>query len=239
MMPSRSSCTRYFTHFGFGERVGGDDLLEGPLAQAADRQQQQLAVGHDRASCSSGELAAQRLGVGHLARQLGEIHLQHAQHLVDARQRHVALGEHALDARLGQAELARQVGIGDARGAQLGLQRRDEGGGSAHRDSPLKIARYHVYGTHHLSVYALPSQHWCFSSVAKTLRPFSAPGYYPISLRFLTCIALALALLALATRPSPGRRSDAARAVGLEAAARTRRSVPASSASRISRIRFR
>ena len=97
------------------------------------------------ASCSIGELARQRLRVGDLARQLGEIHLQHAQHLVDARQRHVGLGEDALDARLRHAERVGEVGVGDAGRAQLRLEGVDEvlgrahgcGSASASGDAPL------------------------------------------------------------------------------------------------------
>ena len=44
------------------------------------------------------QLAPQGLGIGDLARQFGEVHLQHTQHIVDARQRHVGLGKDALDA---------------------------------------------------------------------------------------------------------------------------------------------
>jgi hypothetical protein len=53
-----------------------------------------------------GQFAPRRRGLRHLARQLGEVHAQHGQHLVDARQRQVALGEDAFDAALGQAQLA-------------------------------------------------------------------------------------------------------------------------------------
>jgi hypothetical protein len=74
-------------------------------------------------SCAMRQLAQQRLRVHDARGQLGEVHLQHRQHLVDARQRHVALGEDALDARLGHLQLAGQAGVGDAAGAQLGLQR--------------------------------------------------------------------------------------------------------------------
>ncbi len=116
-----------------GERIGRDDLLEGPMAEAAQRKQQQLAIGDHRFLLGERELAAQRLPIGDAPREIGEIHFQHAQHFVDARERHVAFREDALDARFGHAELAREVGVGDARGLELGLQRTDKVLGGAHR----------------------------------------------------------------------------------------------------------
>ena len=76
--------------------------------------------------------AAQRLGVGHLAAEFGEVGLQHAADGVHARQRHLAGREHALDAAFGQADLARQRGIGDAGALELGLQHLDERLGGGH-----------------------------------------------------------------------------------------------------------
>jgi len=69
---------------GLAQGVGGHDLLEGPLAQAAGGHQQQAAVGHHGLFLLQRQLAAQGLGVGDLAGELGEIHLQHTQHVVDA-----------------------------------------------------------------------------------------------------------------------------------------------------------
>ncbi len=117
---------------GLGDRIGAGDLLEGPLAQRADREQQQLAVGDDGALLLERQLMAQRLRVGDLAGELGEIHLQHAQDLVDAGQRHVGLREHPLDARLRHAELVGELRIGQVRRLQLLLQRGDQVLGGAH-----------------------------------------------------------------------------------------------------------
>jgi hypothetical protein len=108
---------------GLADRVRRGHLLEAPLAEGADRQQQELAVGDDGRRLFERELAVQRLRVGDLAGEFGAVHLQHAQHRVDAPQRHVALGEDALDARFGLAQLPRQVGVGDAGGLQFVLQR--------------------------------------------------------------------------------------------------------------------
>jgi hypothetical protein len=55
-------------------------------------------------SCTSVISLQQGLGVGHPARQLGEVQLEGAADGVDTRQRHVALGQHALDARFGHAQ---------------------------------------------------------------------------------------------------------------------------------------
>ena len=116
--------------------------LERPLAEAADREQQELAVGDDGRFLLDRQLARQRLRVGDLARQLGEIHLQHAQHLVDARQRHVRLGEDALDARLRHAERVGEVGVGDAGRAQLRLEGVDEVLGRAHGGAAATSIRW-------------------------------------------------------------------------------------------------
>ena len=128
--------------FGIGEAIGADHLLEGPLAQAADREQQQAPIGDDRLLLLERQLAAQRLRVGDLARELGKVHLQHAQHVVDSRQRHVGLGEHALDARLRHPELRRQIGIGDVDGLQLGLECADEVLSGAHRGAKSIMTSY-------------------------------------------------------------------------------------------------
>src|SRR5258708_22381132 len=84
---------------GIAERPVRHDVLVGPQAQAADGHEKEPAIGDYGLLLLERELAAEGPGVGHLARQVGEIHLQNAQHVVDARERHVALGEDALYAR--------------------------------------------------------------------------------------------------------------------------------------------
>ncbi|MPN06912.1 hypothetical protein SDC9_154169 [bioreactor metagenome] len=74
----------------------------------------------------------QRPAVGHIARQIGKVQVQGAADLVDARQRHVALGQHALDAGFGHAYGLCQVGIGHLRGLEFFLDSGDEIGGRAH-----------------------------------------------------------------------------------------------------------
>ena len=126
--------------FGVAEGVGRDDLLERPMAQAADRGEQQFAVADDGLLLLRRQLAAQWLRVGDLAREFGEIHLQHAQHFIDARQRHVGLRKDTLDARLGQPQVPGQLGVSDAGGLQLGLQRAHQVLRRAHRrgsDRPI------------------------------------------------------------------------------------------------------
>jgi hypothetical protein len=54
---------------------------------------------------------------------------------IDPRQRHVALGQHALDAGLGHVERARQVGVGHAGALEFVLQGLDEIDGGAHGGS--------------------------------------------------------------------------------------------------------
>ena len=118
---------------GLGEAVGGGDLRGCPLAQHAQRQQQQARVGHHGGLLRGGQHRPLGLGFGHLARQLGKVGLQHATDGVHPGQRHVAAGQHALDAGFGQAQLARQRGIGDAGTLELGLEHLHQrlGGGHA------------------------------------------------------------------------------------------------------------
>jgi hypothetical protein len=123
---------------GLRQAVLGGELLQRPLRQHAQRAQQQLLVGHDGAFLLLGQLAEQRLGVGHPPRQFGEIDLEHAADRVDARQRHVALGQHPLDAGFGHAQALGQVRVRHLRGLQLFLQDRDEVGGGAHGGTGLR-----------------------------------------------------------------------------------------------------
>jgi hypothetical protein len=117
---------------GLADAVGRHDLLQRPLAQHADGHQQQLLVLDHRLFLLLRQLLEQRLGVGHAARQFGEIDLQGAADGVDPRQRHVALGQHPLDAGLGHVQRARQVGVGHAGALEFVLQGLDEVDGGAH-----------------------------------------------------------------------------------------------------------
>ena len=139
MMPRRSSCTKYLMHSGLAQPVVARHLLQRPLAQDADRAQQQLLVGHHRLFLLLRQFLQQRLRVGHATRQFGEIQLERAADRVDARQRHVALGQHALDAGLRHAQRARQVGVGHLRGLEFLLQGQDEVGGGAHESEVSKF----------------------------------------------------------------------------------------------------
>ena len=138
---------------GVAELVLARHRLERPLAEAADREQQKAPVGDDRGLLLDRQLARQRLRVGDLARQLGEIHLQDAQHLVDSRERHVGLGEDALDARFRHAERFGEVGVSDSCRAQLGLEDVDEILGCAHRRDYFAIEN----STALLTAYTAPS----------------------------------------------------------------------------------
>jgi hypothetical protein len=119
-------------HLGGAEGIGLDDLLERPLTQAANRQQQQVPVGHDRLFLLRRQLPPLRLRIGHAASDIGEIQPQHAQHVVDARKRHVAAGKHALHAGFGEADSGCQLGVRHAGRFEFGLQGGDEFGCAAH-----------------------------------------------------------------------------------------------------------
>ncbi len=119
--------------FGLVDAVHIDHLLEAPLAQAADRHQQQLVIGHYRALLFEREFMTFGAGLVELGRELGKVAVQHAADLIHARERHLAAaGKHALDARLRQRKLARQIGVADAGRLQFGLDQLDQGLGGRH-----------------------------------------------------------------------------------------------------------
>jgi len=120
---------------GIAEGVHAHDLLERPLAERAQRHDQQALVRHDGALLFQRQFVAQQFQLGHLARQLREVALEHAADLVDALQWHVALGEHPLHAGLGQPEFAAEVRIGQLGKLQLALEDVDDLGGGAHEAS--------------------------------------------------------------------------------------------------------
>ncbi len=122
---------------GLAQAVGGQHLLQSPLAEHADGHQQQLLVGHHRLLLLLRQLLDQGLVVGHTARQVGKIQAQHVADGIDARQRHVTLGQHPLDAGLRHAQRLGQVGIGHLRGFQLFLQCQYQIGGGAHGYRPV------------------------------------------------------------------------------------------------------
>ena len=78
------------------------------------------------------QLFQQRLRISHAAGQLGEIHFECAADRVDARQRHVALGQHAFDTGFRHVERARQICVGHADVLELVLEGEDEVDGGAH-----------------------------------------------------------------------------------------------------------
>jgi hypothetical protein len=109
MMPMRSSCAKYLMHSASLSRYCHDGLF-----------------------LFLRQLLQERLRVGDAARELREVDPERAADRVDARERHVALGQHSLDAGLRHAHASGQVGVGHLRELQLLLQRQDEIGCGAH-----------------------------------------------------------------------------------------------------------
>ncbi len=118
---------------GFTQRVRRDDFFERQLAEYADGDHQQAPVGHHRLFLRERELLHQGLVVGHLPRQIGKLHPEHAADGVDAGQGQIAgAREHALDARLGHAQALRQMRVGEASGLEFSLECENEIGGGCH-----------------------------------------------------------------------------------------------------------
>jgi len=151
-----------------------DDLLEGPLAERAQRDGEQPRIGHQHTLLRGLEHQARRAPVADLAGQVGEVDPQHRENLVDAAERHVSLGQDALDARLGQAELAGELRVGEAGAAQLGLQCGDEIARAAHGESRQRSIELR----YQMANISCPDRFWLIPSgtAARIRRTPTRPG---------------------------------------------------------------
>ena len=95
-------------------------------------QQQQLLVLDHGLFLLERQLLEQRLRIGHAPGEFGEVDLERAADRIDPRQRHVALGQHPLDAGFGHVQRPREVRVGHAGGLEFVLQGQDEVDGGAH-----------------------------------------------------------------------------------------------------------
>jgi hypothetical protein len=112
--------------FGAWNGVGVDDLLEGPAADGAHRDQHQLGVGYERALLFGSEPRDAGVIVGGRARQLVEFDMRDATDVFQPLRREVAAGKHPLDAGFAQSQLGRDLGVGHPLRLQQALQRFDE-----------------------------------------------------------------------------------------------------------------
>jgi hypothetical protein len=118
--------------FRFAQAVGFDDLFQAPVPQAADGDQQQARIGDQRGFLREGEGIGLGPGVGRAAQHVFQVDAGGLANLGQARQRHVLLAEHALDAGLAHGDAVGQHLVGDAGGAQFGAQDVEDHVGGAH-----------------------------------------------------------------------------------------------------------
>ncbi|MNT50909.1 hypothetical protein D3C72_1878470 [compost metagenome] len=108
--------------FGLRQRIRFHHLLQAPVTEAADRHQQQARMRHQRFFLHQGERVGMRRDVGRAAQHVFHGNARGLADQGQARQRHVVLAKHALDARLAHADAFGQYLVRDAGGAQLGAQ---------------------------------------------------------------------------------------------------------------------
>ncbi len=107
---------------GLRQRIRFHHLLQAPVAQAADRHQQQARMRHQRLFLHQGERVGMRRDVGRAAQYVFHGDAGGLADQGQARQRHIVLAKHALDARFAHGDALGQYLVRDAGGAQLGAQ---------------------------------------------------------------------------------------------------------------------
>ena len=98
--------------------------------------EQPLVLG-ERELLLLGELARRRSGARH-ARHLIEVELDGREHLLDAREREGAAGEHALHARLGEMQAPPKLRVRQPARAHAFLQRFDEAARRRHATNGIR-----------------------------------------------------------------------------------------------------
>src|SRR6185436_16112982 len=72
-------------------------------------------------------------------RHFVQVEIHRGEHFLDAREREAAARKHALDARFGEAQAARELGVGQSLRTHAFLERLDEAAGRPHATYGIRL----------------------------------------------------------------------------------------------------